>query len=70
MARPKQVPKEERKTVEITYTVVPWFAVTVDDPKLRGYIGVGPTPKAAITNLRSQVRRIYPHHQYDIVEHE
>lgn len=66
MARPKQVAKEDRETVTVTYTVEPYFAVSVDS--LPGIKGVGKTAQDAVINLRSSVRRRYPHTKYDIIE--
>lgn len=66
MARPKQVAKEDRETVIVTYTIEPYFAVSVDS--LPGIKGVGPTAKEAVINLRSSVRRRYPFSKYDIIE--
>lgn len=66
MARPKQVAKEERQTVVVTYTVQPYFAVSSDVTP--GVVGVGPTARDAVTSLRSEVRRRYPFHKFDIVE--
>lgn len=66
MARPKQVAKEDRETVTVTYTVQPYFAVSVD--AITGVKGVGKTAREAVSNLRSEVRRRYPHSKFDIVE--
>ena len=66
LARPKQVAKEDRETVTVTYTVRPHFAVTADN--IPGVTGVGSTAREAVTNLRSEVRRRYPFHKFDIVE--
>lgn len=66
MARPKQVAKEDRQSVTATYSVQPYFAVTCD--LTPGVKGVGPTAKEAVINLRSEVRRRYPFHKFDIVE--
>lgn len=68
MARPKAVPKAERQTVTIRYSVEPYFAVSCDDPQLSGTKGIGPTKKEALANMRSAVRRVYPFSGYDIVE--
>lgn len=70
MARPKMKPAQERQTVYITYTAIPAFMVQVDDPKLAGHYGIGRTVDEAVTNLRSQVRRIYPFAAFDIIEKE
>lgn len=68
MPRPKQVAIEDRQTVTVSYEVLPYFAVQTSDPGLRGIRGVGPSPRLAIENLRSEVRRRYPNNKYDIVE--
>jgi len=68
MARPKRVAAEERRTVTVTYTVLPAFRVTTDDPNLRGISAVGATAREAVTNLRSEVRRKYPFAAFDIIE--
>jgi hypothetical protein len=68
VARAKQVPKAERQTVTIRYSVEPYFAISCDDPKLQGIKGVGPTKREALANMRSAVRRVYPFSGYDIVE--
>lgn len=68
MARAKQVPTAERQTVTIRYSVEPYFAVSCDDPKLKGIKGIGPTKREALANMRSAVRRAYPFSGWDIVE--
>ncbi len=68
MPRAKAVAAEERETVTIRYAAQQYFAVSADDPKLRGIIGVGATPQLAVENLRSSVRRAYPNNKYDIIE--
>lgn len=68
MARPKKVEDSERQTVTITYKVVPFFAVSCDDPKLSGITGVGSTAKEALARMRAEVRRRYPLSGYDVVE--
>lgn len=66
MARPKQVAASERQTVAIQYRVVPYFAVSADI--LPGVVGVGATAKAALANMRAEVRRRYPLTGFDIIE--
>lgn len=66
MARPKQVAKEDRQSVTVTYTIQPYFAASVDS--LPGIKGVGPTAREAVINLRSSVRRLYPFSSFDITE--
>jgi hypothetical protein len=68
VARAKQVPTAERQTVTIRYSVEPYFAVSCDDPKLRGIKGIGATKREALANMRAAVRRTYPFSGYDIVE--
>lgn len=68
MARPKRVETSERQTVTIRYRLVPSFAVACDDPRLSGTVGTGRTAKVALANLRSEVRRVYPHSAFDIIE--
>lgn len=68
MARPKQVPKIDRQTIEIAYVVEPYFAVSTTDPNLSGTKGVGATKKEALANMRAAVRRRYPQTEYDIIE--
>ena len=66
-ARSKAEPVE-RKTVTVTYRVVPFFAVVTDDQALSGTSGVGPTAEEALAHMRAQVRRKYPNKDYDIIE--
>ncbi len=68
MAARKRAEPTERKTVTVTYRVVPYFAVVTDDPALSGTSGVGSTAKEALAHMRARVRSQYPLSDYDIVE--
>ena len=68
MPKQKAKPVEEQPQVEINYTILPWFAVEADDPKLSGIRGIGKTPLAALTNLRGELLRQYPIGQYRLIE--
>lgn len=68
MPRPKTAKTEDRQTVTVTYSVIPAFIVTCDDPRLSGISGIGKTAKDATMNLRAEVRHRYPVQQFDIVE--
>lgn len=64
MARPK--PAEDREEVTVTLRVLPYFAAVCE--QLPGIRGVGETPEDALSSIRSEVRRRFPFHKFDLTE--
>jgi hypothetical protein len=64
--RTKKKPEAERSTVEVHISFKPYFAAVSE--QIPGAYGIGETKGAALTSLRSEIRRRYPFHTYDVEE--
>jgi hypothetical protein len=64
---PKKKPVDRQRIV-IPYTVLPAFAVRADAQRLGAVTGLGMTARAAINNLRAEIKRQYPPESYEVVE--
>lgn len=64
----KKKDDSEKESVVITYTLLPYFAVESDSPRLSGIRGVGETPIIAIQHLMGQIHKLYPKSNYKLIE--
>lgn len=65
---PKKKVAADREEIEVSYTVIPAFAVRADSDRLSGTVGIGLTAREAINHLRAEVKRRYPEESYIVKE--